>query len=194
MDALSAEFDADPRDHSPGSPEEDARFAADQRIKTQMHDALARIECAPCTTLDGARTLARTLLHEFPDTLKDLDDGMINHGLQRALIGKLIGEVNLVQHEPGFAVASASPTRSLSVLEIGHHLREASDRYDAVRDDASNWLMDELLGWRRLALSRQPATLHDVAVQLAVLFDFTLQSSTRSHWMTAQSARICGTI
>ena len=92
MDALSAEFDADPRDHPPGSPEEDARFADDLRIKQQMFDVLAGIEHAPCTTLDGVRTLALTLAREFPDALKDLDDGMINHRLQRALIVKLLGD------------------------------------------------------------------------------------------------------
>jgi len=171
MDALSAEFDADPRDHSPGSPEEDARRADDLRIKQEMRCVLARIERAPCTTLAGARALALTLVRECPDTLKELDDEGINHGLQRALIVKLLGDA--ADPAPKSDAAADAPTRALSVLEIGHHLREAYARY--ARDDASSWLLAELLGWRRLALSRQPVTLCDAAAQLAVLFDHVLE-------------------
>jgi hypothetical protein len=175
MDALSAEFTADPRDHSPGSPEEDARFADDLRIKQEMRCVLARIERAPCTTLDGARTLALTLVREWPDTLKDRDDGAINHGLQRALIVKLLGAA--ADPVPKSAARADAATRALSVLEIGHHLREAYARY--ARADASSWLLAELLGWRRLALSRQPVTLRDAAAQLAVLFDHVLELDTQ---------------
>jgi len=85
MDALSAEFDADPRDHLPGGPEEDARFADDQRIKQQMRDVLARIQAAPCTTLEGARVLARTLLREDADILKELDGCASRHADTRAV-------------------------------------------------------------------------------------------------------------
>jgi hypothetical protein len=107
MDALSAEFNADPRDQAPGTPEDDTRMPNDARITQEMRCVLTRIERAPCTTLDGAHILARTPMREYPDILKELNGDFINTRLHRPLIIKLLGDA---ANPPAKSAAAPSPT------------------------------------------------------------------------------------
>jgi hypothetical protein len=92
------------------------------------------------------------------------------------------------------AIAPA-PVRALSVLEIGYHLREAGDRFDAsdarmiiapegspecraATTEHDAWNLEELMGWRRLAFCLVPATLPDAAAQLAILYDHVADVDT----------------
>lgn len=80
----------------------------------------------------------------------------------------------------------STTTAPFSLEEIGHQIREGSDRY-GVLDEQSlaaldtpgqckaeaelQWALSELMAWHQLALTRLPRSLADASVQVAELFE-----------------------
>ena len=139
-------------------------------VVERWYTALDAAVAIPARTAVGQQAKLRTVYTALWDAMKDEPlFGNREEFAALAALRELLGDA--ADPAAKSALVPAASVRALSVLEIGRHLREASGRYDAVGDGASNWLLDELLGWRRLALTRPPATLLDAATQLAVLFD-----------------------
>jgi hypothetical protein len=139
---------------------------------------LDAVVAIPARSAAGQRAKLRTVYIALDEAMHDEPVfGNQEEFATLAVLRELLGVA--ADPAPKSDAAADAATRALSVLEIGHHLREASARYDAVGDAASDWLLAELLGWRRLALTRRPVTLRDAAAQLAVLVDHVTELDTQ---------------
>jgi hypothetical protein len=168
--------------------------AASDRAMDAWYASIATVKANSAHTPAGQQAKARVPYTALHDVLPiEEEDGHREEFAALAFLAELIGEAANSAAKSD-AIASA-PVRALSVLEIGRQLREAGDRFDAsdarmiaapegspecqaatTEHDAGN--LEELMGWRRLAFCRVPATLPDAAAQLAILYDHVADLDT----------------
>ena len=183
---------ADLKTYRGDTDEDDAAVAS---ALDRWYAALDVAVAIPARTVAGQQAKLRAAHTALWDALKDEPTfGNREEYAALAVLRELLGDAVASCDRVEASRASTLP-RALSVLEIGWHLREADARFcasdacvteapdetpeqRATRVQHDGWDLNELLGWRRLALCRMPVTLTDAAAQLAMLYDHVADVDT----------------